>query len=332
MSERAGAVVKKIIGIVLLATIVFAVVVVVVAHVKFGAITASPQVSHSVIANPDTRLVVAIHVPLAQSFIYDTFLWNTPVPSSVLSYFLPYEIALIATPDVAVGDMKVTLFLNDQRLEPVIRDQIERLSLPEPLDRIFAGNVVVKQPGVLVKENSLRMDPAMLQLLRRQWPDKVSEPLKGEDHHLIDAVLDNRDGGAIAAIVTLAGAAGEDIASRLHENYLGFIANIGTFRLQADLASDNEAKVHIEVECPPGTEAGQVGVLAMALQMGFQQGKIPLIKMGMRIHGSIPRIDGTKIEADYTVSNFSSLLAGLIPVKGIAAQSSAARREQPAGL
>jgi hypothetical protein len=298
----------------LLAIIVLAAVAAFIVQSNYKAIVPSPRVPHTTLVTPDTRALLVIDVPRAKDFIARNFLKDTGVPPSMLPYGLPYEAAFVGDMEYASNSIKMSLFVNDQRLAPVILKFANEAELPAPLSDWFA-NTVMKQEesGKIVRTGSAAIDPLVVEKIKAFWtPGKVSEPPSARGGHMLELVLDNRDGSALALICSLAPSFSKeaDLLQYLNEGRLGVVEPLAVVRLQIDIAADDTLTAHLELECKPDAEASMVQIMSFALETGFYQAKPWLDKVGVKLEGKTS-VQGTTAMGDYTISNLTPLLSML---------------------
>ncbi|HNR36757.1 MAG TPA: hypothetical protein PKO36_16385 [Candidatus Hydrogenedentes bacterium] len=300
--------VKKIVLIVVLCLIAAVVVAALVVDSKFGVIWGSPRIPHATLVKPETRAMLSVDVPRAKDFIKRQFLKNLRVPDSVIPYALPYEAGLIVTPDYVLGEMNMTLFVNDRRLAPVIADKVNGFKLPAPMDEWFTEKMAAKQRGLLRRDGTAKMDKLFLAKLKTLWNKPApGDTLKIEGGHTLELVLDNRDGSLLAMASAVASAKGFDLSTVLTEGRMGVFTNIGSIRLQGDILPDDSIKLLLTVECTPEAEEAMAKVLGMALEMGFNQLQMMAKMKGISIEGKAA-VEGKRVRGEYTLTNVIELL------------------------
>ena len=300
---------KQIALAVLLVILIVVLVAAIIVDSKFAAILSSPKISYESLVKPETRAEIVIDVPKLKDIIKRKLPAN--VPDWLLPRALPYEAALVANLDYVLNKMDLTLFINDQRLAPVLLDQINRLKLPAPLDRWFSEKMAWKERGKMIRKGEVPMDMSFLSRVKGIVKGKagVGAPLRIEGGHLFEAALDNRDGSLLAMAGTIAAAATRaDVTDPSIDGYLGMVAPLDAVRVQADLTDPKTLQVHIALECAPGTEAAQVQMLSMGLSMGLSYAQQPLAKAGITLTGKAVVKDNI-VTGDYTVPNFDAVLA-----------------------
>ena len=300
---------KRIILIVLAVLLAGIVGVLLVMDSRFKVLFSSPRVSHETVVSPETtRGLLVIDVPQAKSLIQRKF----NAPSWALPMALPYEAAVVVDVDRFLGDVGVKIFINDRRLAPVICEFSKNLKLPAPFDSWFKEPMRQERRGVLLLEGMTTCGRQMRSTIEKQWKDPaVDGPLQVEGGHLLEAVLDNRDGSALAVASVLCDTQNINLNDGLDETALGFMAAISNYRLQADLVSDNDLSVRVLIECAPTADPSMAGMLQALIEMGLmsEQVKQNAEKLGCTYSGSTS-LEGNTVVADYKV-NIERLLARL---------------------
>ena len=281
-----------------------------VADANYGAVRSSPRISHEAFAKPQTRALVVIDAPKMRDFIKQQFLKDVPVPGWVLLLALPYEAALIVDVDYEMSGMDLTLFVNDKRLGPVIRDKMNGVQLPAPLDQWFTRPVTFEARGKIIRKGSAGLNHMLLARVKDQWAEAdVSDRLRVQGGHMLEVVLDNRDGAAIAILGSIATAQGLSL-DEMTLGRLGMVRDLASLRLQADLLPNDAAKLHLELACRPGADPMMVQILGSAVEFGYGFAVSQAQLVGVKVSGG-SQVKGTVIEGEYTVSNLGPLLAML---------------------
>ena len=300
---------KRIILIVLAVLLAGLIGVLLVMDSRFKVLFSSPRVSHETVVSPETtRGVLVIDVPQAKSLIQRKF----NAPGWALPMALPYEAAVVVDVDRFLGDVNIKVFINDKRLAPVIREFAKNLKLPVPFDSWFKEPMRQERRGVLLLEGMTVCGREIRSVIEKQWKDAaIDAPLQIEGGHLLEGVLDNRDGAALALASVLADVQNINLTEGLDETSLGFLAAISDYRLQADLVSDNELAVRVLIECAPSADPSIVGMLQALIEMGLmsEQVKQNAERLGCSYTGSTS-LEGNTVVADYKV-NIERLLARL---------------------
>ena len=281
-----------------------------VADANYGAVRSSPRISHETLAKPQTRALVVIDTPKTKDFIKQQLLKDVPVPGWVLPLALPHEAALIVDVDYEMNGMDLTLFVNDKRLGPVIRDKMNGVQLPAPLNQWFTSPAKLEARGKIIRKGGATLNHMLLARVEDQWADAaVSDRLRVQGGHMLEVVLDNRDGAAIAILGSIAAAQGLPL-DEMTLGRLGMVRDLASLRLQADLLPDDSAKLHLELACRPGADPMMVQILGSAVEFGYGFAVSQAQLVGVKVSGG-SEVKGTVIQGEYTLSNLGPLLAML---------------------
>lgn len=299
---------KQIALVILLAVLAALVIALVVVDSKFAVIMGSPRVPSGTLVKPECRAQIVLNVPLAKDLIKKQFLRGIGVPDWVLPYVLPYEVAVLVSPDYVLSEMNIAVMVNDRRLGPIIFEKVNGIQIPKPYDQWFPQKMKMKQRGLLVKEGTARMDRQLLTKIKGLWKGPYpTEALRPEGNHMVEAVLDNRDGALVAMAATLAESQGQDLSEKLTPGVIGVLATIADIRLQGDLTPDDVLKLHLVVECTPQTDPAMVKNIQLGIELGFLQAQNRLIMIGIAAQGR-SAVEGNTIKGDYTLPKFTNFL------------------------
>lgn len=301
---------KKLVVFVVLAVLLAGVVgVLLTLDSRYKILFRSPRVSHETLVTPEkTRGIVLVNVPMAKSLIEQ----KIQAPGWALPMALPYEAALVVDLDRQLGDVALKVFINDKRLAPMICQFSQNVKLPPPYDTWFNQPMRQDRPGVLLREGLTLCSRQTRDTIDANWGDAaVDDALHVEGGHLFEAVLDNRDGSALAVASVLGDSRGVNINQAIDDQAMTFIRAVSDCRLQADLVSDTELAVRLLVECKPSADPSVPAMLQMLLQGGLasQEFRSAARNLGCTYTGSAS-LDGNTVVADYKV-NVQGLLARL---------------------
>jgi len=280
---------------------------------RFAFLT-SPKVSHSAYLVPETRVQIAFEPELGADAIIQLIEQAVPEnrrPSEwVLRQVFPQKAVVLLAPEPLAGGIHITAFVNDQRVGPIIRDAVNNADLTHtfPMIKWASEGMTLEQRGVLTLRGEMPIDPHTLELARTTWPEaRVDTVLALEGGHVIEAVLDNRDGGAftvLSAFEALQGPDGENDP----DFFVGMFANIASLRLTADFAGPNDVVLSIRVECPPDVEEDVPASLQFLLDMTLAQTQEPIRDAGAALTGT-SRVENKTIIGEYTLSGLDKLIA-----------------------
>ena len=298
---------KKVLLIVLGIVITAIVVAGIIAQVKFGALIAAPKVSYDTQITPQTRAIALLDVPQMKSFIKKKLLHGKKVPDWVVSGVLPYEAAFFISPNAQAGELNYSLFINNQRMAPVITQQTAKANIGQKIDFIqwATTGLTQKKPGVLTMEGVGKIPAEVKDIVTTQWANaKVDQPLKAEGGHLFEVVLDNRDGGALTAITSILSAKEIPLDRMKSKSFMDIIASIAEMRVSTDLTSDDGLGILLTINFKEGTSPLSVLSLKQLFDMGFG-----FVKGSGRVQlEGESTVKDLKYEGRYKISNLSELL------------------------
>ena len=297
---------NRIVAIAVAVTGMAAAVVVAFVSYHYEIMPGAPRVSWATVIKPETRVQIVLNPLLGREVIARVLNKTVGAPPWVARPALPYQVAALGDADFLLGDMKMTLFINEKRLGPVIRDKMNGFALPFPWNQWFIDKMASRGRGALVREGAGPMDSALLRWIASEWKTATpGDPLRADGNHLIEAVLDNRDGGAAAILGSLAAARGIHVADRPGNDFLKMlVTGVRTARLQVDLTPDNALTVHLAMECAP--PAGQL--IAGAIESGYADKIRPVMTMvGVPATGKCVSRDNV-VEGDYAITDLNRLL------------------------
>ena len=266
----------------------------------------------STMTKPETRLQLVVNPPLLQNFVKKHFLKTTTIPEWAVPLALPYEAAFIVNPDPVLGNIKMALTVNTQRLTPIINQQVNNVKLSGPLATWFKDPVQQMSRSELIREGSIPLDRKISGMVKSVWKStEVKEPLKAEGQHAVELLADFRDGVGWSAILSILGQIPQTEtldASFLFAPDKAVILNaIGTVTLQGDLDDTGALIVHAEIQCAPDTPQEMVNNLSMILELGIGQLRNTLSKNAMEIEGK-PTPDKLTIRGDFKITNVETIL------------------------
>lgn len=279
-----------------------------VANHRYDFLFAGPRVSHESLMTGATRLRVVAQPPLAKPLIAKLLGGNAP-PPWILDRVVPYEAALLAAPDVSAGRLDVTLFLNPQRLAPVIAEAADAFGVPQraPYMTWTTERFDASKRGVLRLDGIMSVDFETVDAVKAQWGEVFlpgQPPFEGG--HLVELSLDNRDGSAYALLSMFANRGLLELPMPL-DSLRKTVVPMGTFSLTADLVGDDELTIRMTVECQPNAEEGQVTGLSFMLGGIYSELVKTAEQRGAILSGAKQTV-GTTISGQYSLKNISVLI------------------------
>ncbi|MCX5771159.1 MAG: hypothetical protein NTZ09_12945 [Candidatus Hydrogenedentes bacterium] len=230
---------------------------------KYEPIVAAPVVTHEAVATPRQTLRAVFYPPLARAALSGLL----GLPEWIVEPLAPREIALLAAPNLDSETVELQVFVNEQRLGPVIAGYVNEpdLSQDVPFVQWDARGVVREGRGSMVLEGTMRIKPELAALLRslRLAPTAPVPTLEGG--HLFEAALSNEDEGAVATIVALMRYLNAEVAFD-EEAVTRNLAALESVRIIADLVSEDAVVMQLFLNGRPGSEAA-MGELAFLFEV-----------------------------------------------------------------
>lgn len=302
--KKAGKFVLVALAILLLVALVA----VYVANSRYQFLFAGPHVSH------ETRLTQAVRVravakpPLARPLVSKILGASAPSPW-ILERVIPYEAALLASPDITSERIDIVLFLNPQRLAPVIAGAADAYSIPKRVEYVAwtSDTFDDSKRGVLSLDGYMAIDSATVNAVKAEWGTVQLPSLPAfEGTHLGELSIDNRDGSLYTLLSTFANQNLLALPMPL-ESLRKTIAPVATMSVTADLSGDDEMAIKLIVDCQPTAEPGQVTGVSFAIAGIFGELQKYVTQRGARITGE-KRTEGQSIIGEYTLRNVSALI------------------------
>lgn len=290
---------------VLAAVVVFAVLV---ADRRYQFLFAAPKVSHETVLGPSTRMRAVVQPPLAEPLVLG-LLGASPPPPWVLGRVMPYEAAIVASPDTTAGRLGVTLFLNSQRLTPLIATAADEYGIPRKAPYIAwdAPAFDRSKRGVLSMTGSMPIDEQTVAAVHDQWGIVQLPglpPLEG--NHAAEVSIDNRDGSLYTVLSAFANQGLLALPMPL-ESLRKTIAPVATLSLTADPDGGDALAFRLRIECQPTAEPGQVTGVSFAIA-GIYGELVKLVeRRGATLSGE-KRTEDQSIIGEYRLAPVSALV------------------------
>lgn len=250
---------KKVRKILKVLAIVLAVMVIaglVTVDLRYGAIRSSPQVAHDVALSLHPSVRAVLIPPRAADLLKD-FLdqhLSRKVPRFLIDRVLPYEVALIFYADHDTGNVPLNFFINEQRFGPLIEDLFNKMALIDRFPEIEWSPLGLRREGrgVLLLDGHVPMEPDARDAAWFAWTHPIiSSPLPVEGRGFLEVALDNRDGGAYVAVMSVLRAYNFELDDEQKELALNNVHNVTRIQASADLLKGDALAVHLEIEVLP---------------------------------------------------------------------------------
>lgn len=171
---------------------------------KYEPIFAAPVITHEAVAEPCQTLRAVCYPCKAPEWLAKV----VGCPERVVELFAPREVALLAEPDLGEQAVRLSVFVNEQRLGPVIADWASPPELSKEFPEIAWSEqgCVRQERGSMVFHGTFPLKQEVVDLVRvlqKSASAGVAPPLEGG--HMFEAGLSNEDDGAVAAFLCLYG-------------------------------------------------------------------------------------------------------------------------------
>jgi len=305
--------------LVLLVFAVVAVVALVAVNVRFEVITASPSISHEAIAPVGTRARLIMSPPLARDFITNRYHVTTPIAlvnrfverfdltETIFDAVVPREVAILFTPDIRAAKIRTTVFVNDRRMSPLIARASERIGLADEIPYVEWDSAGLEPHGrgFLSMSGTMEILPEANTIVQQKWgrPPLTLSMLPSSGGHLIEVILDNRDGSSCAILISLLAANGASTERLTKPDVMDVMVHVSQGYITADLTESGELGIHVDVEIRESTSD--------MLFEGFRN-SFELVMDEIRVHlptdmtGS-HAVEGNHLVADYTIADPATL-------------------------
>lgn len=298
---------------ILLALVVFVVVAVVaalfIADSRYQFLRDAPRVSHEMLAQPDTSIRVVAEPPLAKGIIKSVLQENAP-SDWVMERALPYEVALLITPHLDTATIDVDLFCNDRRLGPAIAEASSQFSISDayPFITWDTDRLTNNERGSLVWHGTADIEQSVIDSVRTHWTvdTQLSHPRVGGGH-LLEAVIDNRDGSLFALIATLQ-AKGEIVLPVSLMDVAKSLMTVADVRTVADLEEPDTLAIDLFVNCVPDAEPGEITATSFLIGGLISQLSLSLEDAYKVSLEGTKTTEGTAIISTYKLTPLSRLL------------------------
>ena len=283
-----------------------------VADLKYEALRSAPLISHAQVASSRTSFRGRLIPERLPERIQARLAARAGIPPWLLKYALPHEISVWADPDLNAGSVAISLFINDRRFGPVLA---EYLDSADSLGGIMWGHEPVqrKHRGSIEMLGLMPISSPNIKLVRDEWG--VVSPLKPltlDETHMLDLVLDIRDGRGFALVAQLVDNARIPNNPMPPSQLIYFFNDIAYLRASADLSDQNDATIHLCIECRPEATEGDVGSLHSLLRPLIEDDLTHWLEQtyGMHLTGEL-KMHGQQIVGDYRLARADQLLERL---------------------
>lgn len=266
---------------------------------KFQAIRSAPVLTYdSIVAPSDTLRMVARPLLMEETMAAVAPAIGS-VPELALGWVLPREVALLIDPDVENATARVKLFVNEQRLGSVLHQLANDTAQNPPLLDWVDVEVAEHERGALSLEGTFRIDADIQRIILERWPTPT--PTTGavapmEDAQPLAAVLGNRDGGALAVLLTLLERLVPEPRPYVPQALADTFRAVTDIRITANTPTTDEVRLNVRFAHAEGTPEEEIAEFAFLWDTLFRQMPGPFQKAtGLSLWGSPSREGPTVI-------------------------------------
>ncbi len=288
-------------------------------------IAPAPEVSHTEVEPDFTRLRVVARPGLARDFILSNLpeaqLQQLPAlirdnMETIVNSGLPYEVALLGGADYVANAFAFTVFINEQRGGPLLVESLNGSNFfANPAIEWLDGSFSMPERGIVTTRGQVALPQGMEALVLQTYPaDPPVSALTIEGDHLVEAVLDNRNGDALAMIGIVARQnSGLPIADLVEQpplnQFVPVLAQFLSARIHADLIDNDSMSIQLFMDGKEGTagEGSQpfVGIGNFVL---LRELRNQLSRQGLTLEGRLEH-DGPDVTGDFILSGLQTVLA-----------------------
>jgi len=188
-------------------------------------------------------------------------------PLWLLEALVPYEAAAVATYNFAEHRIDFESLFNLRRLDGAVAQAFPMERLRAEVPEIDWDRVGIQRPrrGLLTLRASVPMDPRVEEDVWYLWQHDIAfTPLAFEGGHMLEAVFDNRTGGAWLVIGSLFHAFDFDLDEQETDVSLSSLQFITRGRLTLNIENANDLRIQFTMEAIP-EHKDKLGVLNLKI-------------------------------------------------------------------
>jgi len=295
---------------------------------QYGWSVAEP-VGHETRTVEDTRYIAVLKPAKLVSFLNDLVpkerldlpAWLPWGPEEVLAEVLPREVAVIGGADYAAGEIALEVFINERRGGPFV-DQ--RLNLAEAM----ANQPVIdwEQPllrlerrGVLTARGVIPMSGRVEELVLEHWVPKEGPSASAiEGGHLLEVVVDNRDGDGMAVLAAVLQAYNVPLDQVFADPTLQkILTGVAEVRLTANITGPDEITAHLRAPLVDDADfLTRTSILFLVNEQGFQfMQQLFRQNLGLELNylrGKKAELKDNTLVGHYTITGFRARIQAQI--------------------
>ena len=281
---------------------------------------AAPVVSHATLVTPKNRLSIIVNPETAVTALLPMFPPSIPLgplavdPKKWVARILPYEVALLATPNLATGKIEATVFINERRGGPALVEMAKQRPLPEiPGVTFDPEGLQLPTRGNLQLRATMPIPESVEAVITENWKQTPpSEQLLPEGTHHLELILDNRNGDLLtfaSALVNANGGDWDEFFTKNSPQFMPFLPGTHDVRVGLSLVDLNTAKGQLRIDATADSGAGLAFVLGMGWVYAVGEAKT---QYGLDITGEPKWVDEKEaIIADFEIKGLEPHLRKL---------------------
>lgn len=284
-------------------------------EVRYGAVRAGRPAPHARFVTDATRGRIVIRPLMARNLFDAWFPSDRKPPTWLLTRVLPHEVAFTFSPSIERGESEITFYVNEQRLGPVVADMVNRSSLMGEYDysRWNDGGLAMEHRGSVVAHGTFKIPDSVVAIAQRHWGVAQGlQPLDIDGNHFLEAVFDNRDGGAFMLMCAMYsyGLLGEPQVP-LEEEYETFL-HIASIHVYADATAAGDVQLIVILESTPSARGMDIDANAFNLEVAIGEvARVLRESYGAELRGRA-YTDGVTVTGRYTVKNVAGIISTLL--------------------
>jgi len=281
---------------------------------------AAPQISHTTLVTPKNRLSVILNPASAVDALLPVLPADfsagpvTVDPRKWVASFLPYEVALLATPNLTTGKIEATVFVNEKRGGPMLVNMSRQNPLPEVPGVTFAPEgLELPTRGNLQLRATMPIPESVEAVIAENWKQTTStEPLLPEGTHHLELILDNRNGDLLtfaSALVNANGGNWDELFAENSQQFMPFLPGTHDVRIGLSLVDLDSAKGQLRIDATAESGGGLAFVLGMGWAFAIGEAKT---RYGLEITGEPKWVEEKEaIIADFEIKGLEPHLRKL---------------------
>lgn len=236
----------------------------------FHALLSSPESSYKLVAKERDVARAVIRPDMWSPFLVPLTSAGLGIPQWALDAVLPWEVALLASPQDNGQGLSITVFVNERRLGPLVTREATAERMQKWCPSVcWASGFAPLEEGVLLAEGTLALREPENQALVQHWPAPLASPSQVEitGGHGLEIALDNRSGGAYAVLAGIISNLPKGSCPYDPDVLAADCVPIASMRVVGDLIDADQATLQVAVQFLAGTSEEQMAEMAFLLEV-----------------------------------------------------------------